>query len=145
MATTFSLLLQASGLSQREAAVFLGVSPSSVDKWSRAVKSAPEGAETELAALVAEIDLGALDSTEAALDLLRQAGMPPDAVRLGLASDDEEARQMGLPTVSAHAAMLGRVAAALIDEGYRVEIVPRGSESATAAAADVHETVLRRR
>jgi transcriptional regulator with XRE-family HTH domain len=143
MATTFALLLQASGLSQREAAAFLGVSASSVDKWSRGVKTAPEGAEAELAALVAEIDQGALDGAEAGLDRLRQAAAPPDAVRLGLASDDEEARQLGLPTVSAHAALLGRVAAALIDEGYRVEIVPRGSESATAAAADIHDTVSR--
>lgn len=143
MATTFSLLLRASGLSQREAAVFLGVSPSSVDKWSRGVKTAPEGAEADLAALVAEIDLAAHDTATAALDRLAQFDTPPDAVRLGLASDDEEARQLGLPTVSAHAALLGRVAAALIYEGHTVDIVPRGSESATAAAADIHDAARR--
>lgn len=54
--TTFKHTLQICGLSQREAASFLNVSPSSIDKWSRNQRAVPEAVWQELADLYTQVE-----------------------------------------------------------------------------------------
>ncbi len=53
--TRFKYALGLCGLSQSEAAEYLGVSVSSIEKWSRGVKGPPPGVWEDLARLWAEI------------------------------------------------------------------------------------------
>ena len=63
----------------------------------------------------------------------------PETIEIGVCADDHEARSLGWPTVSAHAAVVGHMLAMLPPDMIgRVRIVPRGSSAATAAAADAH-------
>lgn len=129
--TPFALLLQLSGLSQREAAELLGVAPASIDKMARGTRPTPAGVLRDLQGLVAmqQRTAGeALDRIEAADDA---------AIEIGYPADDHEARALGWPCVGAWRGMAARVIAAVRDPA-RVAIFPRGSTPATAAAADKH-------
>lgn len=103
--TPFILLLQLSGLSQREAASFLKSSPSSVDKWARGVRTAPDGVLDEMRTLISKQS----EAADEALDLLDQ--QHPDLVELGYPSDDREAQSLGWPCVGAWKGMAARVVA----------------------------------
>jgi hypothetical protein len=130
--TLYSILLQASGLSQREAADFHAVRIDTVKNWCRGAARPPEGVIAELKGLIRRQRIAA-DELAAGI-----AGSPADAVELGLASDDAEAQAppRGWPCVSAQAQALG-LAVAQADKPVR--IVPRGSTPATAGAAGAHE------
>lgn len=135
--TPIFALLTLSGLSQREAAAFLGVTLSSVDKMSRGIRGAPDGVIRDLSRLIQTQECMA----ERALDLIDEAvksGKLSGPVELGFPSDDQEAQSLGLPTVSAWAAVAARVIAAC---EWPVQLVPRGSTPATARAADARELI----
>ncbi len=132
--TPFALLLRLCGLSQREAALFLNVSGSAVDKMSRGVRKVPPGIMS---------DLRNLHQTQrrAADDHIRTIGEGGgNMIKLGLASDDHEAQSLGWPCVGAQAGAYALVIAAT---QIPVEIVPRGSTLATALAADQLEGGLK--
>jgi predicted transcriptional regulator len=132
MMSVFSLLIARCGLSQREAASFLGASNSAIDKWSRGARIAPPGVIDALRTLYQQQESAADEAIAQAADQAERYGWP-ELVELGLASDDHEAEALGWPCVGAQAAMLGIVAANL---PCAVVVVPRGSTLATAAAAD---------
>lgn len=131
--TPFALLIQLAGLSQREAATFLNLSPSSVDKMARGARSTPPGVIDELRRLIGKQE----EVAERALDLFEDQGA--GRIELGFPSDSHEAQSLGWPCVGAWAAMAARVVAAT-DAG--VALVPRGSTPASAAAIDAHEANL---
>ena len=127
--TPFGLLLTLSGLSQREAAAFLRLSPTSIDKMSRGHRAAPPGVLAEMCALIARQQAAA----DEALDIIEEA-RPPE-VEIGFPADDHEANVLGWPCVSAWQAMAARVVA---EASVPVRLVPRGSTVGTARAADEH-------
>lgn len=141
--TAFALLVQLCGLSQREAAETFEVRLDTVKSWSAGRNRAPDRILLQLATLASEIGYAAEEAAAVIAENMRKieaAGRDPAEVpvELGLASDDTEAKSLGLPCVGAHRALLARVAAIAIRAGLTVEIVPRGSTAATAAAADAH-------
>lgn len=125
----YCLLRERCGLSIREAAEFHRVPTTTISSWSAGRRSAPAGVIAELRDLYDTIE-------NAAHQLVEFVGDDTAEIELGLSSDDAEARSIGWPCVGAHAASLG-LAAAMLDND--VAIVPRGTTTATAAAADAHE------
>ena len=145
MATIFSLLCSACGLSHREAATLLGVSLDTAKKWSSGGRNPPERVLLELAGLAERIDAaadGALETIDAKVELI---ATDPDVIELGLAADDAEAQSLGWPCVGAHRAVLAMVVSRGMAEGYTFQIVPRGSTAVTAGVADEHDRVLRKK
>ncbi len=108
MTTAFSLLLDRCGLSQREAAAFLGVRIDTVKSWSSGRAPVRAGAVAELRGLYARIE-------RAGAGVLAMIGAPDgatsDEVELILVTSDEEARELGWPGVGAQGAVLGLVVA----------------------------------
>jgi transcriptional regulator with XRE-family HTH domain len=84
--TRFKYALGLCGLSQSEAAEYLGVSVSSVEKWSRGVKGPPIGVWEDLARLWAQIKASA--SLDVAGDL--QPGPAMAAAALYLLTDENK-------------------------------------------------------
>lgn len=134
MTTTYALLLERCGLNLREAADFHRVRPDTVRSWSSGRNPASAGAIAELRDLYARIERAAGGGMAQIQNLGRQHRLP-DMIELGLAADDAEAQSLGWPCVGAHAAVLGLVAVRVT---VPVRIVPRGTTTATAAAADAH-------
>lgn len=133
--TPLKLLMSACGLSQREAAAFLGLAPVSIDKMSSGKRSTPPGAIAELRGLYKRI----VEAADAMLDDLDAATSeygPPESVDLGYCADDHEAQALGFPCVGAHAAALAIVIGSI---DLPVRLVPRGSTVASAAAADAND------
>lgn len=139
--TPFSALQSLCGLSNREAAEFLGITESAVEKFRRGSRAAPSGVLRELQALWAEIDRTAIEAAE---EMVRRGIMNEAAeIEVGYPADDYEAQQLGLPCAGAWRQMLARLIDEMmvIDENFdpaRIRLVPRGSTPATAAAADIH-------
>lgn len=127
------------GLSNREAAEFFRVSPSSIDKWRLSTRNPPpRGALEALADLHARQRKAAQAMIEIVQEQINAHG-PKGGIELGFCSDDAEAQSLGWPCVGAHRAVLAMVAAAVIPLGTEVDFVPRGSTPATAAGADAHQ------
>ena len=133
--TPIALLINLAGLSQREAAIVLSASPSSVDKMARGVRSAPPGVIAELRSLISQLEHAAATALQQATQLALDHGAP-EFVELGYPADDYEAQQLGWPNVGAWRGMAARVVAA---SPWPVKLVPRGATVGTAAAADAHE------
>lgn len=125
--TTFGLLLTLSGLSQREAATFLDISLSMIEKMARGTRSAPESVIGEMQRLIER------QENAAAQAISRITSMDPTEVEIGYPADDHEAQALGWPCVGAWQAMAARVVART---GIKVLLVPRGSTVGTARAAD---------
>jgi len=125
--TPFALLLQISGLSQREAANFLRISPAMVDKMSRGVRATPRGVLTELRGLIERQEKAA----DTALQIIEDSA-PPE-IDIGYPVDDREAQARGWPCVGAWRGMAARVVAAV---DAPVLLVPAGAAVGTAAASD---------
>ena len=107
--TPFSLLLQLSGLTQREAATFLDSREDTVRSWSLGRRNAPPGVIEQMRDLIDRQE-------EAAVQAIRQIeamsdDMTPDEIEIGYPADDHEAQELGFPTVSAWGAMAARVIA----------------------------------
>lgn len=127
--TPFALLLQISGLSQREAADYLSASPSSIDKMARGARSCPAGIITEMRDLIERQDAAA----EEALRLI-EARSPPE-IEIGYPVDDYEAQALGWPCIGAWRGMAARIVASV---DAPVTLAPRGATPGTARAADEH-------
>jgi hypothetical protein len=128
--TPYRLLLSRVGLSQADAAALHGVRLDTVKSWCVGRNPAPVGVIKEIRALY----VAQRQSADEAVALAAKA--PPGAeIELGYAVDDAEAQAIGWPCASAQHASLGMVVARL---GRPVRLVPRGTTSATAAAADAH-------
>ena len=131
--TPFALMLNICGLSQREAAAFLGVRHDTVKSWGAGRNTAPAPVIKELSGLHVRQRRAAAQVLAQLRALSRTHGLP-DAIELGLACDDHEAQARGWPCVGAQAAMYGLVIARASQMRFR--FVPAGSTAATAAAAD---------
>ena len=133
--TPFRLLLNSSGLSIREAADFLDVRFNTIESWSSGRRSIPDGAVAQLLTLIDRQGRAAQEALSAIREGVAEHGVLPEEIEIGLSTDDHEARGLGWPTVSAHAAVLRRlIEIAPEDIRDRMVIVPRGSTLATAAA-----------
>ncbi len=139
--TPFAALQSLCGLSNREAAAFLNMTESAVEKFRRGNREAPSGVLRDLQELWTLIDQAAVDAAEAIgrEGFLRSAA----EIEIGYPADDHEAEQLGLPCVGAWRQMLARLIdeMMLMDDDFdpaRIKLVPRGSTVATAAAADAH-------
>lgn len=128
--TPYTLLLQACGLSHREAAELHGVRLDTVKSWSSGRNRAPEGVLADLRTLYTAIRRAA----DQALAVFAEVPAG-DEIEVGYPADDHEARALGFPCVGAWRAMMALVAAEL---DRRVALVPRGSTPATAAAIEAH-------
>lgn len=116
-ATLYALLASRCGLSQREAADWLGVRIDTVKSWACGRNRAPQGVIDELRRLHAQIERAADESLKVI------AAHPDTPVKIGVVADDAEAQALGYPCVGVHRAVCGRVAATTKE---RIEIVKRG-------------------
>ena len=132
MTTPFSLLLQISGLSHREAADFLAVRLDTVKSWSSGRNRCPDGAIKDMRGLIAGQRQAANEALAQIDELIRQHDAP-DAIELGEPVDDDDAQTIGWPCVGAWQGMAARVVAGA-PAGAVFAIVPRGSTPATSAA-----------
>lgn len=128
--TLYSIMLQACGLSQQEAADFHKVRLDTVKSWSAGRRPAPDGAIDELRALYEKIERAADNLIEIADDI-----EPDVEFEIGYAADDHEAQSLGWPCAGAQ---LASIALAAMYIAQPIRLVPRGSTTATAAAADIH-------
>ena len=138
MTTLFRILIDACGLSLREAADFLDSREDSIMSWSSGRRGTPPGVIEELHELLTRQTIAAQHGADVIRKKMKKNGAP-ETVEIGIAADDHEAQGLGWPTVSAHAAVIGKMLA-LLPSGAarRVVIVPRGSTPPTAKAADQH-------
>lgn len=140
--TPFAALQSLCGLSNREAADYLGTKESYIEKMRSGAKRAGRKYLTRLHDLWTEIETAAADAAE---ELTRAGALgAADEIEIGYPADDHEARQLGFPCVGAWRQMAARMIdeLMLLDATFdptRIALVPRGSTPATAAAADVHE------
>lgn len=130
--STLALAIAACGLSQREAADYLGVRRDTIGKALIGRGSVPAGWLRELRDLH--------ERQQQAADQVMES-IPEDhdgIVEIGIASDDAEAQAppLGWPCVGAQMA----VARLLWEAGLDVVTVPRGATMVSAAAADRHES-----
>ena len=130
------LAIDACGLSQREAAEYLGVRKDTVERALRGRDRTPRGWLAELRQLHDRQQQAA----QQAFQLWREAGEPKE-IELGIASDDYEAQQppLGWPCVSAQLAVM-RLLWERLPGDVRLRLVPRGITVATAGAADAHKS-----
>ena len=133
--TPFALLCRLAGLTHDEAATLCGVRGDSARQWATGRRTAPPNALGTLRDLIARQDRAAAEALAQIAALTAEHGAP-DVVDLGYPADDHEARGMGWPCAGAWAAMAARVIAA---SPAPIALVPRGSTSATAAAADARD------
>jgi hypothetical protein len=133
MGVTIRQLMDSCGLNVREAAAILEVREDSVRTTLRGKWRAPQGWIEELSAVYDLIESRA----DALCDQLEQVA-EGTVVELGYAADDAEAQDLGWPCVGAQMAALRRVWEDQRDR-LTIALVPRGSTSATAAAADARE------
>lgn len=140
MKTLYGLLRERCGLSLEQAARFHNVSHNTVVSWGRHIngRTPPAGIITELRVLFATMEAAADQCLAQIEEAAALQGGPADEITLGVAADDYEAQQLGLPCVGVHEAVIGMVAARV---DVPVTIVPRGSTPASAAAADAHDGV----
>lgn len=130
------LLIELCGLSHREAADYLGVREDTVKSWFRArPPTAKPGVIAELRALAAEQQKAADNQVMLIKELVERHGTP-DQIELSLSSDDREAQSKGWPCVGAERRTYALVAVAV---DIAVALVPRGSTTASAAAADHYD------
>lgn len=142
--TPFSALQSLCGLSNREAAEFLGTSEDQVNKLRSGARGARAGREylTLLQSLWTVIETAAVDAAEA----IGRAGVvdQPGPIEIGYPADDHEARELGFPCVGAWRQMAARFIdeMMILNDGFdpgRFKFTPRGSTSATALAIEARE------
>ena len=141
--TPFAALQSLCGLSNREAADFLGTTENNVNKLRSGARGSRAGRDylARLQDLWTAIDQAAVDAAEAlggsgALDLA-------DEIEVGYPADDHEAPTLGFPCVGAWRQMAARLIDELMVMDYdfdpaRIKFVPRGSTLPSAAAIDAH-------
>lgn len=129
--TLFAEILRGCGLSQKEAADFLDARIDTVKSWGSGRNAVPAGVLNEMHALTEKQEAAATQAQQIWLD----AG-EPDEIEIGISSDDYEARSLGWPCVGAHGAVIRRLWE-MLPTDVDIVVVPRGSTSASAAAADM--------
>ena len=135
---TARLLIDACGLSHREAAEFLSVRLDTIKSWYRRnPPAARQGVINELAELHARQRRAAAHLIRQVRTLVTEHGAA-DRIEIGLASDDAGARSIGWPCVGAQRMAIALAAARLTQA--RVVIVPRGTTLATVAAIESANT-----
>jgi hypothetical protein len=132
----FALLIRLAGLSQREAAMALNLSPSSMDKMVRGVRRVPPGVMSDLRGLIERQEIAADEFLRQYEETVLPQGESPEEIQIGFPVDDHEAQSLGWPCIGAWSGMAARIAAAVETP---VKFVPRGSTPATAAAIDAYE------
>lgn len=133
------VILNRCGLSQSEAAAWLGVEVRTVGRWVQGALT-PSGAPyrpsaerwARLLDLCARQDRAA-DEAVALIARKRWGGIAPSVIVLRMAADDADAKRLGWPTRSAHVALLRRVAERLEAAGLAYAIT--GDDDPAAAAA----------
>ena len=138
METSFKALKSATGMGHEEIAEFLAVRLDTVKAWSRGRRGCPETVIEQMKTLYRQLEAAA--GHQAAMIRELTTERPGAAIEIGIASDDHEARSLGLPGVGAHRTMIGMIIARL---DVPVRVVPRGSTVATAAAIEAHQTIGR--
>lgn len=138
MKTEFALLCNRCGLSHKEAADFLNVRLDTVKSWSNGRNNAPEGAKKDLSQLYSQIEKTAAQGFDFLSQKISDIGEVPEEIELGVAVDDAEAQALGLPFASCHQVAIALLVLLGRAEGWRFNVVPRGSTVATAGAADAH-------
>lgn len=126
----FSTLRAAAGLSLAETADYLNVSQKNVERWVDGVREPPEGVIKEMSELVA------LQTKVVERQLSFMKANSVKQAEIGYPVDDEEAKSMGWPCVSAFKTVIGRIVAG---SEALITLSPRGSTSGTAAAIDARE------
>jgi transcriptional regulator with XRE-family HTH domain len=112
----FKALLNLSGMSQAQAAAYLDISPSTIDKACRGKRTTPEYAIEKLAELIQR-------QTDAADEALNLFDDNPDMRPVVYhPQTDDEARKLGWPCLAAWWAMAARIAAEMPNE---VQFQPR--------------------
>ena len=103
--------------------------------WSTDKNATPKSVIDEMRALYASIEHAADDAVAAIRSRIKEHGQPR-RLEWGVAADEHEAQQLGLPCVGAHQALIGLITARL---DLPVTIVPRGSTVATASAEELRQ------
>jgi hypothetical protein len=125
--TLFRILISTAGLSLAQASAFLKVSEDSAASWSSGRRAPPPGVIAELHGLISRQENAAFEAAEAFEELV--AAYPKTKTfEIGISADDHEAQSLGWPTVSAHAAFIGRMISMLMFAPHiinRIAIVSR--------------------
>lgn len=101
------VLLQRCGLSQTDAAAYLGKDARTVRRWISGDFVIPMESWDKLTELCSHQDRVAREGIEKLKELVADHGDPED-VTIGLSRTDEEAQAQGYPCVGAHVAVLRR-------------------------------------
>lgn len=121
---TARLLIDACGLSQREAAEFLSVRLDTVKSWYRRdPPAARPGVLDELRRLHAHQRRAAAETIRLVRGLSKTRGAP-DGIDLYLSPDDRAAHERGWPCVGAHRQMLALAVARMPSETFQISSEP---------------------
>lgn len=139
MTTLYALALAACGLSDGGAARLHDVRADTVKDWRTGRRIAPPHALATIHEFADRLTEEADDAAEkitarmtAAVEATRSL---PEAIEMGFAADDHEARDLGWPCAGAHLVLLLRTWEALpVELAERCVLVPRGSTAWTAGA-----------
>ncbi len=132
--TLYSLLLQACGLSIREAAELHKVRDDTVKSWSAGRRTPPDGIVEQLRQLYDTI----VQAADQAIETIEtESEERLEAIEIGYPADDHEARQLGLPCIGAWRALAAIIAASV---DMPLVFVPRGSTLSTAGAIQARES-----
>ena len=122
---TFAVLLQICGITPHQAAQFLNVPPRVIVRWARSVGQPTSEAMTKLAGLQARQQ----DVADVIITSWDKAGRPP-SLSITVARDDDEAKEMGWPSLAAQIAPAAIAQAVLgpiqieLDHGDQEEVNP---------------------
>lgn len=111
----FRLILNSTGLSQREAASFLDVDERTVRRWVAGQYDPPQGVAEEMIALIRQQEKAA----NALLSTMREKSADnglPETIDCLVAESDEAAQERGWPTVSSQMASFRRLIEIAPDE-----------------------------
>ena len=147
--TSFGLLLRLSMMGTDDAANFFGVRPDTINKWASGRREPPQSVIAGLANYIDETD----EAVDLSLDNFRKItenhdpADHPGEIELAYATDDAEAQTLGAISAAQHLAIITKTAASalLFFPKAKIKIVPRGTTISTAAAADLHDKLLKKR
>jgi len=138
----YDCLLAASGMDSIDAAVFHGVDEEAIYMWISGDEEPPQYEIEKISDLICRMAVSVAEVLDYILDQTEKRDAAPGLLELGLASDDQEAGVLGWPNKSVHKMVLGMTTAQMSEIGVKVNIVPRGSTTPSAAAADAFEEGL---
>ncbi len=129
MTTPIKSLSTHCGMTQDEAADFLGTPMPTMKSWCTGKRNAPKEPIAKLHALSAHLDTLAAKLTTAINRRTKTRKTPPAKIILRTITEDKDAREIGLPYASTHGAILARVLAGLPPESLSViSFAPSGPD-----------------